>query len=291
MKKQSIEEYLEQNLSRSTADRYGRIIRHFIATTTNAKKCHYKDVVAYMDRQNKKYPSTGTSNTILSAIKKYYDYLLHTDQRSDHPCNTFKIRRKKSVIQKQNLFTSEELEELLARENRYAGMEVRNKVVLSLLIYQGLTCGELIKLKVSDIDLDAGTVYIRSSSKNDSRTMALHRTQYKLMDTYLNQTRKYLLRMKGLNAKEFLIGKTGEAFAQDGIKALFKPLKHFFPERVLNASTVRQSVVANWLNEKKLSVLEVQQRAGMKYPSSAEKYQSKDTEQQRKLINQYHPLV
>ena len=73
MKKQSIEEYLEQNLSRSTADRYGRIIRHFIATTTNAKKCHYKDVVAYMDRQNKKYPSTGTSNTILSAIKKYFN--------------------------------------------------------------------------------------------------------------------------------------------------------------------------------------------------------------------------
>lgn len=94
-----------------------------------------------------------------------------------------------------------------------------------------------------------------------------------------------------MSAKELLIGKTGEAFTQEGIKALFKPLKYFFPERILNASTVRQSVVANWLNEKNLSVLEVQQRAGMKYPSSTEKYKIKDAQQQRKMINKYHPLV
>ncbi len=59
---------------------------------------------------------------------------------------------------------------------------------------------------------------------------------------------------------------------------------------ILNASTVRQSVIANLLNQKKLTVLQVQELSGMRYPSSAERYRSKDVEEQRKLINQFHPL-
>ena len=38
-------------------------------------------------------------------------------------------------------------------------------------------------------------------------------------------------------------------------------------------------IALNWLNEKKLPLLEVQQRAGMKY-------RSKDADEHRKLINQ-----
>jgi len=285
-----IEKYLHQHLRSSTADRYCRIINHFTATHPKAKFYQYKDIVSHMAKQKKSY-DVGTCNTMLAAIKKYYDYLLETGLRNTHPCRTFRMRRKRTNIQVQNLFTSSELEELLNRPNRYADMELRNKVVLSLLIYQGLTCDELIRLNVSDVDLDAGTVYVKSSSKMNSRTIELHRTQFSLLLTYLNDTRKNLLRIKGLNStNKLLIGKTGEPLAQDGIKALFKPLKHFFPDRVFNTSTVRQSVIANLLNQKKLTVLKVQELSGMRYPSSAERYRSKDVEEQRKLINQFHPL-
>ncbi len=285
-----IEKYLHQNLRSSTADRYYRIISHFTATHPKAKFYQYKDIVNHMANQRKNYDA-GTCNTMLAAFKKYYDYLLEAGLRNTHPCRTFRMRRKRTNIQVQNLFTAAELEELLNQPNRYADMEVRNKVVLSLLIYQGLTCGELIKLNVADIDLDAGTVYVKSSSKLNSRTIELHRTQFSLFINYLSSTRKNLLKITGENsAKKLLIGKTGTPLVQDGIKALFKPLKHFFPDRVLNASTVRQSVIANLLNQKKASVLQVQEMSGMRYPSSAERYRSKDVEEQRKLINQYHPL-
>jgi integrase/recombinase XerD len=285
-----IEKYLHQNLKSSTADRYYRIISHFIATHPKAKFYQYKDIVNHMAKQKKSYDA-GTCNTMLAALKKYYDYLLESGLRNTHPCRTFSMRRKRTNIQVQNLFTASELEELLNRPNRYADMELRNKVVLSLLIYQGLTCDELIRLNVTDIDLNAGTVYIKASRKLKSRKIEIHRTQFSLLSNYLNETRKHLLRIKGLDSTgKLLIGKTGEPLTQDGIKALFKPLKHFFPDRVLNASTVRQSVIASLLNQKKFTVLKVQELSGMRYPSSAERYRSKDVDEQRKLINQYHPL-
>jgi len=291
MRTETIEQYLHRNLATETADRYLRIITHFIATNKKAKYYQYKDIVNYMAVQRKRYPATGTCNTVLSALKQYYYYLLEMGQRNSHPCNTMRIKRKKTAVQTQNLFTSAELVKLLDVPNRYADVEVRNKLALSLLIYQGLTCQELIKLKVSDVDLDVGIIKIKASSKVDGRTLELHRTQEKLIDSYLNTTRKHLLRIKGLTStKALLIGKEGTPLTQDGIKVLFRTLKYYYPERVLNATTVRQSVVSNWLNEKGISLLEVQQKSGMKYPSSTEKYRCKDAESQRKLINQYHPL-
>jgi len=92
------------------------------------------------------------------------------------------------------------------------------------------------------------------------------------------------------DTNELFVGLTGEPLSQDGVKALFKQLKYYYPERTLNATTVRQSVVSYWVNDCNLSVLEVQQRAGFRYPSTVEKYQKIEVDEQRKLINKYHLL-
>ena len=72
---------------------------------------------------------------------------------------------------------------------------------------------------------------------------------------------------------------------------MLRQLKHFFPDRTLNATTIRQSVITNWLNMDKKPIEVVQQMSGQKYPSSTEKYKMVDVEEQRKLINQYHLLA
>jgi len=71
---------------------------------------------------------------------------------------------------------------------------------------------------------------------------------------------------------------------------MLRPLKGLSPARSLNASTIRQSVIANWLNESKYPLGDVQLPAGHKYPSSTEKYLREDIENKRKLINAFHPL-
>ncbi|MFT5602477.1 MAG: integrase/recombinase XerD [Flavobacteriales bacterium] len=67
-------------------------------------------------------------------------------------------------------------------------------------------------------------------------------------------------------------------------------MKHLFPLRQLNASLVRQSVISNWLNQSVMKLGDVQLMAGHKYPSSTEKYLQPDSDEQRKLINPFHPL-
>ncbi len=55
-------------------------------------------------------------------------------------------------------------------------------------------------------------------------------------------------------------------------------------------ATIRQSVIANWLNEKKLPLEQVQLMAGHRWISSTLKYRQNNIEQQRELMNKWFPL-
>lgn len=67
----------------------------------------------------------------------------------------------------------------------------------------------------------------------------------------------------------------------------YKPL---FPNRNLNPQTIRQSVISNWMNEKKLLLEQVQLMAGHKWFSSTVKYRQHNIEEQRGLMNKWFPL-
>lgn len=122
---------------------------------------------------------------ILSAIKKYYDYLVMAGYRTDHPCKRLNIKIKSNqAIQVQDLFNSMELQLLMERENRYKHLDVRNNVLLSLLIYQGLASDEIIRLTVKDIDLDNGTIHVKGSKNLNKRTLEMVSKQMILFSNY-----------------------------------------------------------------------------------------------------------
>ena len=63
-----------------------------------------------------------------------------------------------------------------------------------------------------------------------------------------------------------------------------------FPDRKLNATTVRQSVISNLLNHHNYLIEDVQLFSGQKWPSTTERYKRLNIEDQRKKINLWHPL-
>ncbi|TMN60021.1 integrase, partial [Pseudoalteromonas piscicida] len=67
---------------------------------------------------------------------KYYNYLHYTGQRKDNPAKAIRLRDNKTKpVQLQELFTAEELQQLLQpREERYPFLTTRNKVIMSLLV-------------------------------------------------------------------------------------------------------------------------------------------------------------
>lgn len=289
MAKLTLEQYLKQVVSASTAQSYLYTINHFLATNPKAKRYQYKNIIAYMEEVSKKQTNVQYRIRILSAIKKYYDYLVMSGYRSDHPCKRLNVKIKgNQTIQVQDLFSSSELQLLLERENRYQYLDVRNNVMLSLLIYQGLTSDEIIRLNVRDVDLEHGTIYIKGSTNLNKRIMDLVPRQMILFFKYINETREKLLRCQ---TDKLIITKLGKPISVDSVHAMIESLKSLFTDRKLNPQTIRMSVICNWLNEKKLSLEKVQELAGHKWPGTTEKYFKMNSLQQREMINRYFPSL
>lgn len=221
-------------------------------------------------------------------MKKYFDYLVEIGLRDDHPCKTFyfKSRHRREVIH-QDLFSSQELELLLERENRYTDLKLKNQALISLLIYQGVTAGEATKVKVQHVDFDKGLIFIKSSRKVAQRHLEIHPKQYRILDRYINECRP---RLKSMDTDILILGKLGTPIKADDIHYAVSTMKGLFPDRNLNPQTIRQSVIANWLNEKKIPLEQVQLMSGQKWISTTVKYRQNNLEEQREMMNRWFPL-
>lgn len=289
MKKPTLEMYLNEMLTTKTAESYLYTINHFVKINPKAMRYKFKDMVSYMDEVSQKQSNPQYRIRILSAIKKYYDYLIITGQRSDHPCKKLNIKRNSSqAIQTQDLFSSEELQLLLQRENRYWFLELRNRVLLSLLIYQGLSSEEIIRLELKDIDLDNGTIYIKASKNLNRRTLELKPKQILPLSKYIDEVRPKMLMVK---TDILILNKLGKPISIGGIHSIFDQLKELFSDRKLNPQTIRMSVICNWLNERKLTLEQTQELAGHKWIGTTQKYIKSDAKNERELINRYFPVI
>lgn len=287
---ESLKAYLYSMHTAKTAESYNYSIVKFLSSNPQAETYGYQNIVDYLLELKKEGQSGLYRSKILASIKKYYDYLVYIDVRQNHPCRRLQIKDdRQKGMNFEELFTMEELELLLNREERYRYLDHRNRLLISLLIYQGLASEEITRLNVSDIDLDEGTVRIRGSRSLHGRVLPLRPSQVTFVTRYLEDSRPFLLGKKRRTSRLF-ITKTGAEETVDGIHSMIQPLKSLFMDRKLCPSTIRISVISHWLNVRKIPVEDVQLMSGHKWPSSTERYKRADMDEQRNLINQFHPL-
>lgn len=279
-----LEQYLRERNAPGTVKRYLREIELFLAVTDNAKDATYSQIMDYLGKLRSKQNNISPS---LHAIKKYYNFLVATGTRKDNPAKSIRLRDNRSRdVQLQDLFKTEELEKLLDKKERYQILEHRNKIIISLLIYQALTNGEIKELELNNINLEQGTVYIKASRKTNARTLKLQSKQTFWLMNYLQNDRPKLLKV---DTQKLIISKLGTAETGEGICYVIETLKHLFPNRKLNPKTIRQSVITNLLKQGK-DLRIVQAFAGHKYPSTTERYKQTQVEELKNQILKYHPL-
>lgn len=286
----NLDEYLKQHYSNDTAIAYGREIAIYCSNYPEADKAVYKDVLNYIGSLRNRYNNASTLNRIVSSIKVYYDYLCQEGIRYDNPARSVQLKDQRSRdIQLQDLFTVEELERLMHRQERYRYLDYRNKVLISLVIYQALHPAEMETLHTSDINLADGTVYVKATPKTNSRILSLKPNQILLFHQYITEIRPKLLQENQSSA--LLIGIRGEPMSGEDItKHIKRSYTTIYPGRNVTAQTIRQSVIANLLKQgNDLSV--VQAFAGHKYPSSTERYRQTEVETLAAAIQKYHPMA
>jgi integrase/recombinase XerD len=289
MKDEDLQNYLLEKYSPPTVKIYLLDIRRYISYMgeERAMKASYRDIMEYVDYLRKGYRNPLTINRMLYGVKAWYFYLISKGMRNDHPCRHLMLKDARGAdIQLQDLFTGVEMEKLMQRKERFEDAKLRNRVIISLLIYQGLRLTEITRLRTGDIDLEAGTVFIRAMPRAMARTLKLRTNQVMLFYNYIHEARPKLLRT---GTDRLVLTLRGSAENGEGINYLIETFKPLFTERNLNARTLRQSVITNMLREgKDLRVVQV--FAGHKKISSTEKYRQSGLEELQKAIEKHHPL-
>ena len=281
--------YLHDHYTPKTANAYQREIDIYIFNNQNSAGHTYTEIVNYLGILRTKYKNPKTIHRILFSIKAYYSYLCFIEVRKDNPTKSIKLRDQISRdIQLQDLFSTVELTALLnAKQERYSTLECRNKVIISLLIYQALKPHDIEVLECVEVNLEKATIYIKSSTKSNSRTLTLKANQILLFKKYMEEIRFKLIAENESNA--FIIGQRGLPMTAEDITKHIKRNYNIYKPRKVTALAIRQSVITNFLKQN-IDLRIVQSFAGHKYPSTTERYKQDNVEALQTALQIYHPI-
>ena len=308
----SFKQYLQaQGKSKSTIEAYLRYVLEFISfldgDNTEVENVTTKEVMRFLNVLQNKGLENKTRAMRLGAINHFYDYQIQLEHIAEHPSKHIKIRGTKGR-KLTPILTKIELEEIYTkyviptdkdpRANRnwfttYRLSKQRNKVILSLLINQGLTTAEVNKIDLKDVRLREGEIYIHGSRKSNERTLKLKSNQIMDLMEYLYKTRADLLKYQKDEKIENLFLPTpvvSQKSSSNGLniwKSLNKEIKEEHP-KFIRLRQIRTSVITHWLGQYNLR--EVQYMAGHRYVSTTEGYLLNQTDDLLKDIDQFHPL-
>lgn len=299
------ERYLrELGKSPGTIRTYSFDVQQFVERNPGYMTYGYPEISRYFASLNERYQRndgkvTATVSKMLTSLRWLYTFLVVTGVREEHPFPpSYRIRgTKKRGFDSSNILTPRELDDLLsyAKEEplRYGVLRYRNMAVLSLLIYQALTCEELVQLSLHDLDLDTGMVEVKATRSTCGRVLSLHPSQFMVLHSYLSESRPKLLSLRPEDAHIYprlIVGTRGMGETVSGIGCFIRRYRGLFPGKELSATTIRKSVIYNWLNEDRYPVHDVQYWAGHAWPSTTKGYVSPIAQDDPSVINGWHPM-
>lgn len=275
-----------------------RVILIFLKWVTKERmepeQVTYQDMLGFMKSCNRKGVSQKTVQHYLNTVRHYYDFLIEEKEVEINPVTGIEVKGVKRKV----LYHILEPHELHTLYNQYpdkSPQDKRNKVMLGLMVYQGIRTQELGKLTTDNIKLREGQIDILGSRKNNGRLLQLESHQVLDMYDFMLKTRPELLVMKPkrktLERQEtdlLFIGEGGYCYSiSNFVTQLMIKVRKINPN-VLNAKQIRASVITKWVKTHNLR--KAQFLAGHRYISSTETYLQNDMEGLKEEVDKFHPL-
>lgn len=243
-----------------------------------AKLIKQSDILAYLQQRRQSGNQNRTLAHHLQSIRKYFECL----QVSPNPTLHLQIKGITSTIPS-GLLSEKDLQYIYEKYPQTNASQKRNKVILSLLIYQAITTGELRKIQLADLNLKNEIIEVPSSRRSSPRQLKLQVIQLPLLKEYIEQIRPTLVQKP---SKSLIINKENIQI-RSSINRVIEQLKKRHP-KFKNAQQLRASRIVLWL--KQYNLRQVQYMAGHRFISSTEKYQRNKVEDLQKQLGKYHPL-
>jgi len=260
----------------------------------------YSDMLSFVDCCTLEGRSKRHTNSMLRSIRSYYEYLKQQNPSIVNPAATLNLKGiHKKVVS--GIIDFSELETLYQSFETSGNRGKRNKIILGLLVYQGVTSEELGLLEPAHVTLKEGKIYIPGNRRRNSRTLELKPFQILDLHEYLTEIRPRILNEitapkpsrkpdkidKTQLENQLFISINGSESIKNSLLHLFKGIQKVNPS-ITSAKQVRQSAVTYWLKTSNLR--QVQYMAGHKYVSSTERYQANNLDNLQSRLEQCHPL-
>ncbi len=279
--------YLQQkNLSASTIKAYTRRGNYFLAwlhrEDNSLENFTYNDVLDFMRYCTDEQKSKRNIHALLGTVRHYSNYLILHGKRNDNPAAGIFIKglsRKLPI----NLLSVEEMEELFKQYSIQLNVDSSKKIMLGLMIYQGLMGGELMRVESQHIKIKEGKILVKGTKRSNERILDLQALQITELQNYLNANKF----KEGAMFTEQKLKVLSDKNVKNRVQYMFDQLKKLNP-KVINAKQIRSSVITEWLRKNNLR--QVQYMAGHKYVSSTERYQTNNLDDLQNELQQHHPM-
>jgi integrase/recombinase XerD len=216
-----------------------------------------------------------TTQIQIKGVKRKMLYDILSKQELESLFNNFEILDENSKFKNQNWFTTSQL------------ASKRNKVILGLLIYQGLGTTELGRLTEKDLKLREGKIFIAGTRRSNEREMKLEAHQVLDIMEYTLKTRQEILNLNNKTSESLFVSAGESNQFRSVINKLIKKLNKQ-SSKVTSVFQIRTSVITHWLKIHNLR--QVQHMAGHRYVSSTESYFVNDLDDLQEDITKYHPI-
>ncbi|MCS7202897.1 MAG: site-specific tyrosine recombinase XerD [Thermodesulfovibrio sp.] len=275
----------ERTLSVNSVKSYENDLKNFFKYLVGKKlsplSCKKEEIMNYLLNLKEKGYSLSTIARYISSLKHFYRFLIIENLINYDP--TEGIRSPKKWIRLPKAVDVEDMKRLLSvmLKNRYF---LRDITMLELMYAAGLRVSELIGLKLTDVNLEAGFIRVRGKGDKERVVPVAERTIRKIKN-YLLELRPKLLKKK---SSEFVfLNNRGKAMSR---QRFWQTLKEFGKLAGVDITPhmIRHSFATHLL-EGGIDLRSLQKMLGHSDISTTQIYTKVTVERLRKEYIRHHP--
>ena len=257
-----------QRYSKSTIVSYLTFVRSFLGffkdkqsgyiTLRDIHKYNYEVII-------KNNYSISYQRQFIGAIKLFYDYVVHCSFNTEELQRPNKARRLPIVLSK------EEIRQILI-----CTKNLKHKAILSTIYAAGLRLGEVLNLRISDLDPERLQIHVKLSKGKKDRYVKMSKANLLIIQRYLNRyTPRYFL----------FEGPGHKAYSQSSVRNILKrACERCGIKKHVTAHTLRHSYATHLL-ELGVDLRYVQAFLGHKKPETTMIYTHISTDKTSNMVN------
>ncbi len=275
---------LEKGYSHNTIEAYRRDLKGFFNfINKDWNDVTKEDVLSYLRELKKKNISQRSSSRALSAFKTFFKYLILEGAIKVNPLSGIKGMRQTKFLP--TYLTIEEVEELLSLQDLSNPTGKRDKAILELMYATGLRASEIVELRMEDIELDEGFIYVMGKG-GKRRMVPTGEIALKYLRIYLDVREEFL---SGKGSNYVFLNYTGEPLTRQGLWKIIKKYgKKIGIADKLTPHTLRHSFATHLL-ERGADLRSIQIMLGHSRISTTQIYTHIAAERLKRMWEKYHP--